>query len=117
MILITLRTVFNSYLFIYSRRVQMNDVVNCGTGKSSRFGDSQPEHVRPGHMKNSSASTDVLCRIAFDLDDRQEELLVYQDTTLKGLTDELILKLMHSGIISEEDVRYMTEEDKAVLKG
>ena len=43
--------------------------------------------------------------------------MVYQDTTLKALTEELIFKLMNSGIISEEDVKHMTEEDKAVLKG
>lgn len=94
----------------------MSELVHCSSS-SSRCSDTRQEQNRLGIMKNSSASADVLCRITFDLDDREEELLVHQDTTLRGLAEELIQKLRHSGIISEEDVRHMTEEDKTVLKG
>lgn len=48
----------------------MSEVVICSTGKSSRLWDNQTEQARLGHMKNSSVSNDVLCRITFDLDDR-----------------------------------------------
>ena len=48
----------------------MSAEVNCHTSKSSQLGDSRAQQPRLGQMKNSSVSTDVLCRITFDLDDR-----------------------------------------------
>lgn len=45
---------------------------------------------------------ELLCKIAFEIDNEEQELLIYDNMTLDMVTDELIMKLNFASLVRNE---------------
>lgn len=82
-----------------------------GSGSDPFLSDSLSSPAKEKPKKG-----EILCKIAFEIEGEEEELLIYENNTLDMVTDELILKLNFANMVTNEQELEIGEEERAALK-